>query len=135
MGSYRLRIVTPDGQKLDGDVESLLIRTDDGDVEILRGHMDYMASVGTGRARIITEGVSRYASCSGGFLTVSSGEVTLVAVTFEFAEEIDLERAKRAKEAAEQKAKTATDDRELQLASAKLKRALSRIGVASGEMK
>lgn len=130
MRTYRLQVVTPDGLIYDSDVESLLIRTDDGDVEILAGHMEYMASVGTGRARILAGGVSRFAACSGGFLTVSDSGVKLVATTFEFAENIDVERAKRAKEAAEARISAAKDERTAALAKAKLQRALSRIHAA-----
>lgn len=129
MKSFHLKIVTPDGVAFDSEAESILLRTDDGDVEFLASHADYMASVGTGRARIITGGVSRFASCSGGFVTVMGGEVTLTAVTFEFAEDIDLERAKASKAEAERRLVSAKDKRELELAEAKLKRALCRINV------
>ena len=130
MKSFNLEIVTPDGLAFSGEAESLLVHTDDGDVEILAGHMDYMASVSTGRARIITGGVSKYASCSGGFLTVTKEGVRLAAVTFEFADSIDVERAKKAKERAEAKLNSATDEREIALAKARLERALTRIKVS-----
>ena len=131
MNPFHLEIVTPDGAAFVGEVESLLVRTDDGDVEILRGHTDYLASVGTGRARITVDGKERLASCSGGFLTVHNGEVKLVAITFEFAEDIDLARAKAAKENAEAALADAKDERAVSLAKAKLSRAMSRISVAS----
>lgn len=131
MREYKLQIVTPDGLKFDGMAESLLVRTDDGDVQILAGHVDYMASLGTGRAKIIAGGQEKLAACSGGFVTCSGGEVKLVAVTFEFADEIDLERAKRAKERAEEMVRNATSDRELVMAKARLRRAISRIGTAA----
>lgn len=130
MKSFPLKIVTPDGLSFDGNAESLLLRTDDGDVEFLAGHADYIASVGTGRARIITGGVSRFAACSGGFVSVVSGEVSLAAVTFEFSEDIDIKRAERAKDEAEKIIQAAKDSREMKLAEAKLKRALSRINAA-----
>ena len=57
-------------------------------------------------------------------------EANLIATTFEWAEDIDLERAQRAKEKAEARIAAAkTDARELMLASAKLQRALVRINV------
>ena len=130
MRNFKLEIVTPDGLAFSGEAESLLVHTDSGDVEILAGHMDYMASVATGRARIIVGGVSKYASCSGGFLTVTRDGVRLAAVTFEFAESIDLDRAKKAKERAEAKLAAETDEREIALAKARLERALTRITVA-----
>ncbi len=130
MKEFHLEIVTPDGLVFDDKVESLLVRTDDGDVEFLAGHIDYMASLGTGKARLKIGGTDRFASVSGGFVTVSGGEVKLVAITFEFAENIDLERAKAAKEKATELLSSAKDAATIDLAKAKLQRALNRINVA-----
>ena len=130
MKSFNLKVVTPDGLMFDSEVESLLVRTDDGDVEFLAGHIDYMASLGTGRARIKQDGKDRYASVSGGFVTVKGGEVKLVAVTFEFRENIDLARAKASRDEAKARISESKDDKSLKLAQAKLQRALNRIGVA-----
>ena len=130
MKEFHLEVVTPDGQKLDAMVESLLVRTNDGDAEFLAGHEDYMASLGTGRARIKIGGENKYASVSGGFVTVTKDGVKLVAVTFEFREDIDVERAKSAIEAARVAIAEAKDDRALRVAEAKLKRAINRINVA-----
>ena len=130
MKSFKLKVVTPDGLAFDSEIESLLVRTDDGDVEFLAGHIDYMASLGIGRARIKQDGKDRYASVSGGFVTVSGGEVKLIAITFEFREDIDLERAKTARDEAKATISSAKDDKSIELAKAKLQRALSRIDVA-----
>ncbi len=130
MKGFNLKVVTPDGLLFDSEIDSLLVRTDDGDVEFLRGHIDYMASLGTGRARIKQDGKDRFASVSGGFVTVKDGEVKLVAITFEFREDIDLERAKAARDAAKSTLTSSKDDKAIALAKAKLQRALNRIGVA-----
>ena len=130
MRSFNLKVVTPDGLAFDSEIESLLLRTDDGDVEFMAGHIDYMASVGTGRARIKKDGKDTFASVSGGLVTVSGGEVKLVAITFEFQDQIDLARAKKAYEEAEQKLSSAKDDKAIKLAKAKLARAAARISVA-----
>ena len=132
MRSFKLKIVTPDGLAFDSEVESLLVRTDDGDVEFLAGHIDYMASLGTGRARIKKDGKEKLASVSGGFVTVKNGEVNLVAITFEFREDIDLDRAMQALDEAKANLHSAKDDKEVKLAKAKLARATNRIGVAKG---
>lgn len=131
MRTFHLEIVTPDGLVFDGEAESLLVHTTEGDAEILRGHMDYIATVDVGRARVIEKGGnSRSASCAGGFLSVTKDHVRLVAVTFEFAENIDEKRAVAAKERAQQAIINAKDRRAKQLAEAKLARALNRIHVA-----
>ncbi len=129
MKPFHLQIVTPDGLIFDGEAESLLVRTGDGDVEIMSGHADYFASIGIGRARILAGGAARLASCSGGMLSVESGEVKLVAVTFEFAEMIDIDRARAAAARAERAIASSKNARFERIAKAKLMRALARISV------
>ena len=118
MREFHLQIVTPDGMAFDGMAESLLVRSESGDVEILAGHADLFASLGIGRARIKAGGENRLGSAAGGFISVAKGEVKLVATTFEFKDEIDLERAKTAKDTAEEKLKNAKNDKDIELAKA-----------------
>ena len=130
MNEFHLTIVTPDGTKFDGKAQSLLVKTESGDVEILAKHADYFASLGIGRARIEANGEKRLASSAGGFISVKQNEVMLVATTFEFADEIDKERALRAKEKAEEAIAKSNDDKAILLAKAKLARAINRINVS-----
>lgn len=130
MSTFHLKISTPDGLQFEGEVERLRVRMIDGDVSLLAHHMDYVSAVGAGEAAIVTaDGQSRSAACIGGMLAMINNEANLIATTFEWAENIDLDRAKRAKEVAEARIAAANDDKELLLAQAKLKRALVRIGV------
>lgn len=131
MKAFSLKIVTPDAPIYDGMAESLLVRTGSGDVEILAGHADLIASVATGRVRIRTESGERIAAASGGFLSVTGGAVSLVCTTFEFGENIDLARAERAKENAEAAIQSRRSDADLDRLRAKLQRALTRIHVGS----
>lgn len=131
MKTFKLEIVTPDGSAFDGEATSLLIRTEEGDMQILAGHVDYMASLGIGRAKLqLPNGEELVASCAEGFVTVSGGNVRLVAVTFEFASDINLERAIAAKENAQRLLAEAKDDKAEMIARAKLRRAVNRIKVA-----
>ena len=130
MRQFHLEIVTPDGQIFDGEAEAILVRCDSGDVEIMAGHADYFAPVGIGAARLTANGSSKEASASGGFISVKSGEVKLVCTTFEFADQIDLKRAESAREKAENAIKSASNDKMLAMAKAKLARALNRINVS-----
>lgn len=131
MKAFNIEIVTPDGIAYDGQVESLLVRTDDGDVEILAGHTDLVASLGVGRTRLLIDGKPRYASASGGFLSVKGGVVRLCAITFEFADQIDIKRAEEAKAKAEAALKNAKDEMDEVRLKAKLARASNRIYVAN----
>lgn len=129
MRAFKLTVVTPDGLAFSGEIESVLVRTTDGDVEILAGHADFLAAITIGRTRIIEGGKSRLASSAGGFITVKEGEAKMVCTTFEFAENIDIARAKAAKERAEEKLSSAKTKHEIAVAETKLKRALNRLSV------
>ena len=130
MKEFHLEILTPDGLAFKGMVESLLVHAVDGDVEFLAGHVDYVTTLDIGKARIKIAGKDRYASVSGGFVMVSSNEVKLVATTFEFAEDIDLERARNAKARALDIIASSNDNKAIEIARLKLQRALSRINVS-----
>ena len=131
MSTFHLKISTPDGLKFDGEVERLRVRMIDGDLCLLARHSDYVSAVGAGEAALVTaDGQSKKAACIGGMLAMINNEANLIATTFEWADEIDLDRAKRAKEAAQARIDAAKDDaQELMLAQAKLQRALIRINV------
>ena len=129
MNSFNLKIATPDGLVFDGKAESLLVRTAEGDAEILAGHVDFLSALSTGRAKISVNGEKKLASCSGGFVSVKKGDVSLVCTTFEFADDIDVARAKTAKERAEAALSSNNDAETEAMLKAKLARACSRINV------
>ena len=130
MSTYHLEVVSMDGLDLDGEVQKLLLRTIDGDVEILARHTDYCTAIGMGTARVTMEdGTERKAACIGGMLSVLKGEVKVFPTTWEWSEEIDIERAKAAKAKAEERLSDQLLDKEARIrAEAKLYRALVRLG-------
>ena len=118
MRSFPLQIVTADGMVFDGQAESISVRAAGGDMSVQAGHCDYVTVLGMGQARLIVD-----------------GKVRLVPTTFEWAEDIDLTRARHAKEYAEAYLDShpgETDSREYRHFEAKYKRSLIRIGVAQG---
>lgn len=132
MNPFRLKIVTPDGLRYDGQAEELIVRTTTGDLGILPGHISCVAPLGMGQATVIVDGKRRYAACIGGMVSVMDNQVSVVATTFEWADQIDTERAR----ASEEKAKAILSDKQaaiddVRLAEARLKRALIRQSVAS----
>ena len=132
MNSFPLKIVTPDGLIYDGEAEKLIVRTTDGDTAILARHMNYVTALGMGRAIVEAAGQRRIAACIGGMLSVVDGEVTLVPTTFEWSDKIDLARAEAAYDRADKVLKDANaSDTDIQLAQARLHRALVRKSVAS----
>ena len=133
MTPFQLKIVTPDGLIYDGQAEKLIVRTNAGDVAILARHIDYVAPLGMGRAVVVgADGSRRTAACIGGMLSVSNGDVTLVPTTFEWAEQIDLDRVLRSYERADKVLHdNSASDTDIALAEARLHRALVRKSVVS----
>lgn len=129
MSEFKLQIVTPDGLEFDDNVENLIVRAINGDVGILARHADYVVPLEIGAARIKKDGKVCEGSCNGGMLCVTDGNAKIIAFSFEWADEIDINRALDAKKRAEDAIKKKQDDYELNLAKIKLKRALSRISV------
>lgn len=133
MATFPLRIGTPDGLLFEGDVERVMCRSITGDLAILAGHCNYVTALGMGEAYVqMPDGTKRTAACIGGMLSVMNGSCHLLATTWEWAEDIDVERAQNAKRKAEEiLAHANADEKELRLAEAKLSRALVRLGVKS----
>ena len=131
MATYHLQIVTPDRMVYDGEAEKIIVRTVNGDVCILPHHIDYAVPLAIGEAKVTDgQGNTRLAACNNGMLSVHGNEVRVVAVTFEWADDIDLERARRAEESAkEMLEKLRREDQDFTVAEARLKRALTRIQV------
>ncbi len=132
MNTFQLQIVTPDGLLYDGEAQKIIFRTTEGDVGILANHCDYVTPLSIGIARIFTDDGEKKAACSGGMLSVTDGLVRVIASTFEWAEDIDVERAERAKSKAEARLENHNrSEYEYKLAQIKLRKSLARLG-ASG---
>ena len=133
MTTFHLTVVTPDGCAFEGQAERIVCRAIDGDIAILAKHGDYCTALGMGEAHIkLEDGTVRRAACMGGMLSMLGGECHLLATTFEWADAIDAERAARSKARAEALlAQKNLDKRDMQLAEARLRRALVRSSVAA----
>jgi F-type H+-transporting ATPase subunit epsilon len=132
MATFRLQVVSMDGLEYDGEVERIKLRTIHGDLAILARHMNYVTAIGMGTATVVFEdGTERKAACIGGMLSMMNNHCRVIPTTWEWGDEIDLERAMEAKKRAEER----LQDSNLELvqrvnAEAKLYRALVRIGSA-----
>lgn len=128
MTSFYLQIVTPDGKKFAGMAEKILLRTINGDITILARHTDYITALGMGECRVTdAEGKVRKAACIGGMVIVSGGIAHVVASSFEWADEIDANRAEKSKSKAEAALAGNLSESERNLMEARLKRAQLRL--------
>jgi F-type H+-transporting ATPase subunit epsilon len=129
MSTFQLEIVTPEKTVFSGEVESLRAPGFEGEFGVLARHRAMLAALDIGRIQFRQTGnESRQVATSGGFAEVQGHEVTILAETAEFEEEIDLARAEAARERARERLSTrrATDVDE-QRAEIALKRAVNRL--------
>ncbi len=131
MKTFPLRIGTPDGLLYSGEAERIVCRSITGDMAVLAGHCNFCTALGMGEAKVVFEdGTARKAACIGGMLSMQDGTCHVLATTWEWADELDYERAAQAKKNAEEMiAKGGLTDREHKYAEAKLHRALVRMSV------
>ena len=129
MKPFKLKIVTPEKIFFDGDAEQITIRTTEGDIGILANHIKYVCNIVAGPLKIKDSRGEREAALSEGILKVSDEGATVLASAVEWADEIDLERAERAKKKAEDILSDKSRADEFGRAEIKLKRALARLSV------
>jgi F-type H+-transporting ATPase subunit epsilon len=124
----QVELVSPERILFSGEADMVICRTvDGGDIAFLPGHAPFLGALAVWPARIQkSDGTEEVAAVHGGFVHVRDNTVIILSDVAELASQIDAERARRAKEAAEEKARD-VDDAEAQGA---LARAIVRIDVA-----
>ncbi|HUH64789.1 MAG TPA: F0F1 ATP synthase subunit epsilon [Syntrophales bacterium] len=126
-----LEIVTPEKMAFSGKVEEVTIPGSEGEFGVLRGHAALLSSIDIGELNFTKDGKKTFFAVNTGYTEVTLNKVTILVETAERADQIDKERAKKAKENAEAKlAKMSKEDLEYELIRAALTRAITRIGVA-----
>jgi len=100
MASFNLKILTLDEIFFEGPVKLLTVRGVDGDFQILPRHADLIAVAMPDDISFMTEQGERHAFISRSLLKVMNGNVTIIADTAEWPEDIDIERAEDAEKRA-----------------------------------
>ena len=101
MKTFLLEIYTPYGKYLDRYVNELVIQTEEYVLGILPNHTPLVAKVKTSKMEIIQNGEKKCYAIGEGLINVKKDGVVLLVESIEDKEEIDIERARQAKERAE----------------------------------
>ena len=97
MAELNVQLVAADRAIWSGTARIVIARTLDGDLGVLPGHALLLAELADGVVTIRTsEGPSVVAAVHGGFISVTEDSVSLLAESAELAEEIDVDRVRRA---------------------------------------
>jgi F-type H+-transporting ATPase subunit epsilon len=122
-----LQIITPLKKVFDEEVDSVILRTTEGEMGVLYDHEPVVALLAYNSIRYTQGDVSKKATTMGGFAEITTDKVVILTDASEFEEEIDVERAKRAKERAE--ARLADASMDTARAEIALKKAIARLNL------
>ena len=103
MTPFKLQIITPDGVFFDGMTENVIVRTTVGDKGILAHHEPYVAAITISKFKVKIDGDFRFGAIASGVIKVGKEKTVILAQSCEWADEIDVDRAVRAKEVAEER--------------------------------
>jgi len=126
-----LEIVTPERMAFRGVVEEVTIPGTEGEFGVLKGHAPLLSSVDIGELSFLRNHEKTRYAVHTGYAEVSSSKVTVLVESAERSDQIDLERAKRAKERAEERLKLPKADVDIERARLALLRAVTRLNVGT----
>ncbi|MGQ7277705.1 MULTISPECIES: F0F1 ATP synthase subunit epsilon [Brevibacillus] len=134
MSKMTVEVVTPERVVYSGEASMVIARGVQGDLGILPNHMPLVTPLKIAPVRIKTEGEKEIRmAVSGGFMEVRGDKVTILAETAELPEDIDVERAKAAKERAEKRLIDKHPDLDIRRAERALQRAMARLDVTNNQ--
>jgi F-type H+-transporting ATPase subunit epsilon len=130
MADLNLEIVTPDGVAFAGEVKACTAPGAAGQFQILNGHAPFLSILKIGELKVRMEDGEKLLATSGGFLEIRDNIITIIVESAEFADDIDISRAKEAEKRARERLDKKGD---IDLAKAELSylRALNRLKIAS----
>ena len=129
--TIKLELVTPTRLLASEDVEEVIAPGWEGEFGVLPEHTHYLSLLRIGVLRYRQGGEIRKFAVGGGFVEVSPDRVIVMADVAERGDEIDVERARRAKERAEESLKAVSlDDVAYEKAHMALQRAIARMSAA-----
>ena len=125
-----LEIVSSEKIAAKGKIESISAPGTVGDFQVLYNHAPLVSSLGVGLIRIVNEfGEKTSFSTTGGIFEVRDNKVTILAETIESKEEIDIERAKKSIQRAEDRLKSGEKGIDIRRAQYAIKRSLNRLKI------
>ena len=129
--SFELRSITPDRVFYEGSAEMVEMDTKEGAIGVYKSHVPTTCILRPGILTIHVEGSEvKRAALHGGFVEILKDSVTVLAEAAEWPGEIDVERAKQAKERAEARLQAPGAQLDTLRAEMALRRAVTRIKAA-----
>ena len=130
----RLKVVTPGRLLLDEEVDEVTAPGVKGEFGVLPNHISFLSLLEPGEMSYKQGATKRFLAVSGGYAEVLDNVMTVLAPAAEFGVEIDVTRARAAREKAERRlSETQFEDRSFAVAEEALRKSLVRLQVAGKE--
>lgn len=129
MSTFFLEVVTPEKVLYGSDANMIVVKGVEGELGILPNHIPMVSPLKIAPVRIKKGNTEEVLAVHGGFMEVRKDKVVILAESAEYPGDIDLERARAAKERAE-KYLAKRDKFDYRRAELALQRALTRLEVA-----
>jgi len=130
MATFTLSVVTPEHILLEEEVESIIVPGVQGYLGILAHHAPLITPIVPGRLTVRkSPSTEIIMAISGGFLEVSGNKATVLADAVEYADDIDIERAKRSLERVRARLKERPEGFDFDRAMASMRRAENRLKI------
>ena len=134
--TFMVEIVTPEQILLKDEVQFLVVPELNGELGVLKNHAPMIAALEIGVLRYTDPaGKVKKIALSGGFMEVIYNEVRVLAETAEQGSEIDVLRAKSAKERAEKRLQLKDENVNRGRAEMAMRRAMARLKAADALVK
>jgi F-type H+-transporting ATPase subunit epsilon len=131
--TFKLEIVTPEKRVVDTAAEEVQIPGKNGYLGVLPGHAPLITELAVGEITYRQNSSEQRLAVAWGFAEVLPDRVTILAEKAERPSEIDVERARNAKERAEQRLASGDPSVDVERALDALHRAEARLDVSSGD--
>ena len=131
--TFQLEIVTPEKKVVDTAAEEVQIPGKNGYLGVLPGHAPLITELAVGEITFRGHSAEQRLAVAWGFAEVLPNKVTILAESAERPAEINVERARKAKERAEQRLNSGDTSVDVERALDALHRAQVRLDVASGK--
>ena len=128
---FNLKIITPEREFFDGDIEAVTAHAPDGSVTILADHAPFIMPVSIGDIKIKKDGKWETSVNSEGFMEVHHEGVLIFVQSCEHPDEIDMRRAEAARKRAEEKMRQKKSMSEYRQSKIALARAMARLQFSS----
>lgn len=126
-----LQIITPDEIAYTGEASFLVGKAIDGEFGILPNHAPMIVALDIAPLRLdAPDGQKHYLAVFGGFCEIEHNQVSIVTLYCQLPDSIDVDRAQRAKQRAEERLASKSPDIDVERAEHALARALLRLHVA-----